>query len=503
MRPILKHSPRLSGGGRESLKHRRRWRWLFGLNTVTALLLAAATAVMLNYLASRHFARWDLSRSKYFRLSDRTRSILDHLEHEVEVIVFFQPGHDLYTDIDHLLREYQYAGRRVKVVRVDPDRDLGRAEELARKYQVTHANTVVFSSEGRIRHVAAEDIAEYDLSPVKEGRRPERIAFRGEQAFSSAIYGITQANRPVVYFLTGHGERAPDDFESGRGYSDLARLIRDDDVEIRSLQFGEVKAIPKDCGALIVAGPKHRLSQPEIDRLQDYLGNQNGRAIFLLDSGVATGLEPLLKSWGVEAGNDQVVDGTRTLSGRELIVNQFGRHPITERLTNIAAVFYLPRSISPAESLSNEAPAADQARVTPLALTTSAGWAETDLDENPMRFDPARDRPGPISVAVAVEKGAIRGDIPVQLSPTQFVVFGDSTFLANGRMASGNADLFLSSLNWLLERDELLAIAPRPVEETRMDLDRRQFRLMGWVVIAGVPGLVAILGLFVGWRRRS
>ena len=116
-----------------------------------------------------------------------------------------------------MLTEYEYASRRIRVERVDPDRDLARTEELMRRYEVTEANVIVFDAGGRRKYVRASELTEYDYTPIQAGQAPERANFKGEQAFSSAIYSITHARKPLVYFLQGHGERDIKSFERELG----------------------------------------------------------------------------------------------------------------------------------------------------------------------------------------------------------------------------------------------------------------------------------------------
>jgi len=76
----------------------RRHRIIMTLNTGTALLLAAALILMVNYLSYRHYYRTDWSTAKFYRLSAKTVSLLETLDKPVEVTVFFQPGNVLYED---------------------------------------------------------------------------------------------------------------------------------------------------------------------------------------------------------------------------------------------------------------------------------------------------------------------------------------------------------------------------------------------------------------------
>jgi hypothetical protein len=252
-----------------------------GLNAGMAVLLAAVLFAMVNYLSYRHFRRADISRAGYARLSDKTLELLKGLTNDIQVYVFLQPGQESYEDVDNLLREYQAASSRIGVERVDPDRDLARTEELARRFQVPEAN-------GWFRRRRPQPLCRRQgtgrdgLYPMRVGQPPTKVAFRGEQAFSSAIQSITQARRPVVYFLQGHGERDITSFDRVAGFSRIAQLIARDNVETRQLVFGAAAAVPDDCDALIVAGPEKRLAKAELDLVRQYL-DRKGRLLVLLD----------------------------------------------------------------------------------------------------------------------------------------------------------------------------------------------------------------------------
>ena len=60
----------------------------------------------------------------------------------------------------------------------------------------------------------------------------------------------------------------------------------------------------------------------------------------------------------------------------------------------------------------------------------------------------------------------------------------------------------LGGLNWLLERDDLMGISPKAYESYRLVVSREQFWYLFGIVVGGIPGAVALLGLLVwAWRR--
>jgi ABC-type uncharacterized transport system involved in gliding motility auxiliary subunit len=366
---------------------------------------------------------------------------------------------------------------------------------------VDQLNVVVFECEGRTKFVTADDLADMDYSGVMRGEAPQQTTFKGEQAFSSAIQSITQSRPPVVYFLRGHGERDINDRDPYSGYSALAQQIRRDNAVVKDLALGEARGIPADADAVVVPGPTKTLAAQEIEVLRAWLDN-SGRLMVLLDTGSPAGLRPLFEAWGIALDDDVVVDPTRTLSGLDLFVDDYGHHPITRNLRNMTSVFYLPRSVEPATLAAGAPRAADQPQVETIARSSPASWAESDLEQKPMKFESSRDRKGPISLAVAAEKGPVAG-VDVDIRPSRLVVYGDTDFLSNGALSGGNVDLFLSSLNWLLERDQLMAIAPKALDETRLVMTQDQVNRLFWLVVVIIPGLLGILGTAVWLRRRS
>ena len=392
------------------LRARRRRHLLAGLNSTAAIALMFILMVMVNYLSSRNYARTDLSRERFYALSDKTLALLASLDDRVRITVFIQAGHEiylhLYDDLIQLLREYEYAsGNRIVVERIDPDRNLARAEALMTRFNLPGPNVVILEYGDRTRVIHADELMEMDYQPLLQGAPPRKTAFRGEMVISSSLLAITRAERPRVYFIEGHGER---DFNERDEYVGLSRMgaeIRRDDIDLQPFSFTRQSSIPEDASALIIAGPTRRYADGEFERVRAYL-EKAGRMILMLNSESDAGFAPLLESWGIESIDSLVVDPSRTLSGFDLLVDQYGDHPIVTPLAGITTVFYWPRALplKPEDPLRPRG--GDQARPSALALSSPNAWAETDINRQPHVFDANRDRRGPVPIAVAVERGS-------------------------------------------------------------------------------------------------
>lgn len=487
------------------LRARRRLHLLAGLNSSAAIVLMLILVIMVNYLSSRNYVRHDLSRERFYALSEKTRALLASLDDRVRITVFIQPGHEIYLhaydDLVQLLREYEYASdNRIVVERIDPDRNLARAEALMTRLNLPGPNVVVLEQGERHKIIHAEQLMEMDYQPLLRGGSPRKLTFRGETAISSALLAITQTERPRVYFLEGHGERDFNERDDYVGLSSMGEEIRRDDIELEPFSFARQNNLPDDASALIIAGPTRRYSDGELERIRAYL-ERAGRLILMLNSETDAGFAPLLDQWGIESLDSLVVDPARTLSGFDLLVDQYGTHPVSDPLAGITTVFYWPRALPLKAGDAARPRAADEPKPTALALSSPAAWAETDLERQPHAFDAARDRSGPVPVAVAVERGPL-ASAAVEIPPMRVVVFGDVDFISNAGVSGGNGDLFMNALNWVLERDNLMAISPRPVSEARLMISRNRLAALFWIVVGALPALAATTGLVVWWRRR-
>jgi ABC-type uncharacterized transport system involved in gliding motility auxiliary subunit len=468
---------------------------------LATVLLVLVLVLMVNFIALRNPVRTDWSGRNYYALSEKTINLLENLEQRVVVTVFFQEEHPLYHEIENLLEEYQYHSRNIHVEWVDPARDRARTEKLANLYGLSEAQVVVFDIGGKSKIVRQADIANSQM--VKGRKEPVISAFKGEQAFSSAIQGLVQGKPPVVYFLVGHGERRVSEFDQISGYSNIGTLILRDNLEVKELMLTSEKKIPADCAVLVVAGPSKNMSATEAEMIEEYL-SRSGRVMLLLDALKETGLEAMLRRWGVALRNDFVLDPENTLKGSDVYVRTYYEHPITMRMGDAGARFHLPRSIEPLVVQASDVPAEDRPIVVQLAMTSDKSWSETQVEETSAKYDEnSGDLRGSFSLAVAVERGATQKLLDVQIRPSRMVVFGDSDFVANGALTGGDQDLFMSALNWLLDREQLMAIAPKPIEEIKLSLTRNQLRNMFWLNMVGIPSVAVVVGLLMWWRRRK
>jgi hypothetical protein len=487
-----------------------RQRWRIGFDVVVRTVLVLAVVVMVNYLGAqffdrfRFFGRVYLSSQTRIELSPRTVHLLDKLTNHIKVTLYYDRDDGLYPAVVALLNEYRSVSPLISVKAVDYVRDAGEAEKVKEQYKLnspTDKNLVIFDCAGRVRIVNGNALAQYVREQVPSEikgqlefvKRP--TAFMGEKMFTSALLAVTNPKPFKACFLQGHGE--PD--LNGRdetGYLEFASILAQNYIAVQPWRLLGDNPVPADCDLLIIAGPRTVLSNPELQKIDQYL-SQGGRLFALLDYSSLqqpTGLEDVLAHWGVNVGVDVVQDPKNTTtSGQDVVVWSFGRHPVVNPLTQLALQLILPRPVS---QIKLQNPPAD---VPPVQVDEIAfSGPESVLFGN--RTAAPRSYP----LVVAVEQNAVKG-VATPRGTTRMVVVGDSIFLDNRQIKGGaNHDFVGYAANWLLDRSALLeGIGPRPVTEFRLMMTHAQRRNVRWILLGALPGAVLLLGGLVWLKRRK
>ncbi|HEV7867836.1 MAG TPA: GldG family protein, partial [Chthoniobacteraceae bacterium] len=455
-------------------------RFQIGLNVLIQLLVVAVIVVLVNYLSFRHFKRWDFSRDQKYALSSQTRNLLGSLQKPLRAVIFFSGASEIAPDVAALLREYEFASdKKFSTEIVDPFRNLTRAQELQAKYKFgANENIVILDYDGRNKFVNAADMAEYEqpdqMAMMMGQGQPRLKGFKGEQAITSALVELTEGKPNKIYFVSGHGEPEL----TGQDLTVFNESLKRQNIQAAPLNLLNVNSIPEDARALLICGPKYDLSELEIKLLSDHW-EKNGRILVLLNPFVRT---PRLAQWlsqnGVTPQDDRVIrvgkflsmdsDGTPqvksgVISQAAFVVANSGTNITKDLMGTSKQLLGVTQSL--ALDKTKEAPG--KIRLIPLLESAEEFWGETDPvtteDERPAFFDAKKDHMGPLTLAVAVERGGV-ADSRVKVDTSRLIVVGNADLLSNNgyRLSEGvSMDLTVNALNWLLDREQIIGIPPK------------------------------------------
>jgi ABC-type uncharacterized transport system involved in gliding motility auxiliary subunit len=442
-----------------------------GSNTALLVMLVVAIAVLIVYVASRHHRRFDLTRTQANTLSPQTRKILRGLKQPVRITAFYRQGLGGFQEMQDLLSEYRYASPRVKTRMIDPDAN----PSLARQYGVTSYSTTI----------------------VEAGGQKQELSVATEQELTTAVLKLTRARKKKIYFIQGSGEHDPDSFEPD-GYSTAREALIALNYEVQKLPLPT--QVPGDCDVLVIAGPRSEFDARETDAVSRYL-DDGGKALIMVDPEAQQGvsLAGLLEPRGVTPLPDVVVEPSMNFFGdaASVTVMDFAYHDITRpfiRGRALLAVFVLVRAF--------ELEQHPRLNGQDLVRTSADSWLETNFRGTIGRG--AGERRGPFTIAAVVTGAPSAAAAPGPTRPnTRLVVFGDSDFAANAVIANGvNKDLFVNSVGWLAESEELISIQPKGTQASPLLLTQMQQRLVFLIAVVAMPLVPLVVGVVVWWRRR-
>ncbi len=482
-------------------------RWGATINFFAQAFLFLLLFIGANHLASQYFHRADLTQQHRYSLSAETNAYLGQLDRSVKVYVTITGDHDdsdmsgLFNDVRGLLREYEYASRaspdaRIEVEFVNIYQQRGKASLLAERYGVEQADIILMVSGDKRRIIFPDDLYE------TEGR--QRKKFRGEKVLTGAILDVSSDEQKKLYFVSGHGQMRVSDVDPVRGISQLGDALRHRNFRLADLDLSAVSKVPDDAAMVLIIAPQGPLLPQEEEILRQYLSNQAGRVMIMLDPGRRHGMDDLFFDWGVLVDDVVVLDSGPDFlaSGGDLLLRRFGEHPITQTLINnqIPVMVGLSRSVRPDPGR----PLTDALQVQPLIGTSENSWGERSYTQGgTMRFDQGTDLPGPLSIATVSER-TVSSQLPINIPGGRLVVFGTSDFITNNRIGSlGNLTLFLNAINWATDRDSVVNIPARPVDQMQLVLSRENTNQLRLSMLVFFPGVAALCGIVVYWIRRK
>ncbi len=503
-----------------SAKPQKIHRVRIGLNVLVQITIVLVLAVMLNYLGFEHYRRWDLSRDQKFALSDKTKRFLRSMKGKARITVFFLPNDPIASDVQGMLTEFQYAAKgKLDVENINLERNPTRAKELLNKYKVvTGEDLIIIDYDGRNKTVKASEMADIDQGQPMFGEPPKVIAFKGEQAVTSAMMELVEGKKNTLAYVVGHKEPsiaeapAPNPMAPETKTSPIRVMktfIENENVKFRELNLFEVGAIPADLKAIMIVGPQYDFSDREMKLLRDFWEKQ-GRILLLLDPAAKTPkLNAFLYELGVKVNDDRLMAMVKTgiqevALLRDVQAAFLGESPITKRLAEARGIF--PGGAS-SLTLEPDRVRAANIRLQPLVQAEKGYWAEADYnseDQAKFQADAVRTAGALHTIAVSIEKGG-SADERVQANSSRMVVVTNAMFFEDAAIRQDQQPLdFISGcVNWLLNREQLIGIAPKIPKTLTFTLEENALRNFRWLILVLMPLIPAVLGVAVWWRRRA
>ena len=520
------------------------------LEVTVAAVLAGAAVLLVTWLAERPAARFllDLSADSSNTLSPAAESTLEKLREDVAIDVIFTPwpgpagpvvAEAQRRTLRLLARLRDDSGGRVSFREHDLARQAGveaarsRLSEIGLREVVPGGILVVAQGE---RHASLQvngDLADIDLGDPRGEQGPPRpsriVAFRGEEALTSALLRVSLEDSHPILFSVGHGERALESSGIG-GISELSRALSGSGFQVGRWSAKDAARIPETCSVLAIVGPEQPFTAEEASAIEEFV-ESGGRLVCApgrsragaLAETAERGLQSLLSKWGIRIETDGIVAEPRaTTSGplygspqcADVIVTSDGLaalSPVTEHLKRAERYVEVPASRSLARSTGPPG-----ASVITLLTTEDSAWRDLP-DASPdaaaggghdWKPSPAEPR-GPFALAMTAVfrppriATARRIGSDAALPETRIVCVGSADAFANAAIEV-NRDFLLGAFDWAASREFNVHVEPHSRASRRLDLSSgNALQNVFWIAVVLLPGMCLLLGVFTNWKRLS
>ncbi len=505
LQPSKKEAGRLGKAGEAvlSMTGRRLQRYRTAALVSVQAVLIFIVFLQVNYLSCRRHVTWDLTQNRRFTVSDTTKNYLQSLGGEVRLVMAFLGTSELHSEAKGLIAEYdRIGGDAVSAEYLDLSRSRSRIAELKDKHQLQFSGDqiVIFGESGRIKTVNAEELVNRDAN---SGRV---IEFKGEEVITAAILEVTEQKQRKIYLVTG--DRRADELIPIA--AQLQPLANAQNARLEGLGLEGREEIPEDADALFFPGNSDDLTERELAMVRAYWEGRRGGLVLFLDPTAETPvLNSMLREHGVAPRADRVLS----------VVSIPG---VAARKT-----YDVPISLLPGQGPTRDLPAlstrltgqtqsievlfeddllhAENIRPFPLMIAATGFWGETDFQAEEISFNPGVDRgqPDPVFTAASVEKG-VQGDPGLLQGSSRLVVVGNANLISpTGNSAKVAVDFTMASLNWVMNREELIGISPRRPTFFTLSISPDKVAFLQSLLIMVLPGATVILGGFVWMRRRA
>jgi hypothetical protein len=148
---------------------------------------------------------------------------------------------------------------------------------------------------------------------------------------------------------------------------------------------------------------------------------------------------------------------------------------------------------------------AEKIRIRPLVQAAEEFWGEIDHAPNQpqgVAYEDGVDSGFPLYIAASADRDGVEDD-RVDVQSSRLIVVGSSQFAFNASLTRPGLDLLVGAVNTLIDRGNLSGITPKNITRFALHLTDDQLSRLALVVMLAVPGIAALAGLFVRWRRRA
>lgn len=479
-------------------------RWTISRNMISTsvfstgmIAIVVALTVVVNLIASalpETYTQIDATSQKLYSITKDTEKYLDTLKDDVTLYVMVNKN-SKDDNVDRTLQKYASASKHVKVKYVDPNVSPTFASKYTDNDVTSNSIIVVCGDRSKVIDYNS-DIYEYSYD---SSYNYSVTGYDCEGQVTAAIQYVTSESTTNVYELTGHDESTL----SG----DFSEVFQKRFMNVGSLSLLTVDAIPEDCQALFITAPQSDLSEDDLSKLSQYLGN-GGKIYLSIDYSKwndLTNFKKLLSDNSIETTESLLAETDRSYYYQSpfYLLPNVENTEVSSSVAGMTQVF-VPYSVG--LTYTGE----DDSNVTSF-MTTS----DTTIAKAAANIAAVQSQADAANIASA-QDGDTQGQYSLGIMVTnenggELCVLGSAmmcTDSANQIVSGHNATLFNGIVNALVTTDDgnsdnAVVIAAKDYTVSNLTVSANAMLVYGILWGIFMPIALIIIGIIVWARRRK
>lgn len=479
-------------------------RWTISRNMISTsvfstgmIAIVVVLTVVVNLIASalpETYTQIDATSQKLYSITKDTEKYLDTLKDDVTLYVMVNKN-SKDDNVDRTLQKYASASKHVKVKYVDPNVSPTFASKYTDNDVTSNSIIVVCGDRSKVIDYNS-DIYEYSYD---SSYNYSVTGYDCEGQVTAAIQYVTSESTTNVYELTGHDESTL----SG----DFSEVFQKRFMNVGSLSLLTVDAIPEDCQAIFITAPQSDLSEDDLSKLSQYLGN-GGKIYLSIDYSKwndLTNFKKLLSDNNIETTESLLAETDRSYYYQSpfYLLPNVENTEVSSSVAGMTQVF-VPYSVG--LTYTGE----DDSNVTSF-MTTS----DTTIAKAAANIAAVQSQADAANIASA-QDGDTQGQYSLGMMVTnenggELCVLGSAmmcTDSANQIVSGHNATLFNGIVNALVTTDDgnsdnAVVIAAKDYTVSNLTVSANAMLVYGILWGIFMPIALIIIGIIVWARRRK
>lgn len=492
----------------------------FGKQINWVITLCAAIAVgiivcVMVELLPKTFSTADLTKEKFYTISDKTKDVLKNLEQKVNIYALYDriegeeetgtQGRaeivkvlDLYNSYDKVDVEYVDLNRNPKFLQNTVGTEMAA--------QFTTGDYIVKSGDHAIR-VTKDDLYEvYEMTTeemyqyyLQYGQIPTvthyATGLAAEKAFTGSILrSVNEA--PVIYYDTGFGEN---DIAK---YSTIEEYIYNCGFDIKEIDLSKETKIPDDAACLIFMGPDKDLTDKARETVLRWLRNGKSAFFFMDIKSLTDSAKVIYDEFPyfneIFANYGMTIENTLVTDADDYMVAYSNESVIRMNVVKDGAL---------KEAKSGQTINVMNTRSIDVSKATATGTATSILKTS--QGGKREFFTGDKSNKTGVVTVAASGTYAYLAKTSKICVFGSSATFSDSNLSDFGAEsaknIIYTSLSWmdLESKSNVESLIPaREYTYTSLQATAKQEKIITLVTMIIIPAIILLIGVIVFFRRR-